>query len=84
MSIQLYLSEAWTVDISDWITVHVDSAKEIGAFWFVIFDGNGVDIDKCGLVAEEREPGRYYGFWTYDPDIVDELVSYLEAQYDAS
>lgn len=55
---------------------------EIGAYWFVIFDGAGSDLQKCALLAEERDLGRFYGFWTYDPAVVDDLVAYLESTYD--
>ncbi|MFC7175670.1 hypothetical protein [Halosegnis marinus] len=30
--------------------------------------------DSCALLAVERDPGSYRGFWTYDPERVDEIV----------
>ncbi len=81
LSIHLYVRADWEVDVSERLSVHTESADEIGAFWLVIYDGGGSDINKCGLLAEERQPGQYYGFWTYVPEIVDDLISYLEAQY---
>lgn len=63
----------------DGIEIVSDAGGEIGAFWFVIYDGGGSDLNKCGLLAEERESDRYYGFWTYEPERIDELVSYLRS-----
>lgn len=63
------------------LTIHVERAEEIGRSWFVVYDGGGVDVNKCALLAEEREPRSYYGFWTYDPDTVDWIVDHLETTY---
>ncbi|MFB6205273.1 MAG: DICT sensory domain-containing protein [Haloglomus sp.] len=63
------------------LTIHVERAEEIAKSWFVVYDGNGVDVNKCALLAEEREDRAFYGFWTYDPDTVDWLVEYLEGAY---
>jgi hypothetical protein len=63
------------------LTIHVERTDEIADSWFVVYDGDGVDVNKCALLAEEREPRAFYGFWTYDPDTVDWLVDYLEDAY---
>ncbi|WP_255149974.1 DICT sensory domain-containing protein [Halorarius halobius] len=63
------------------MTIHVERADEIRDSWFVVYDGAGVDVNKCALLAEEREPRAFYGFWTYDPDTVDWLVDYLQTSY---
>lgn len=81
LSIRLYVNAEWDIAEHDQLPVHAEPADEIGAFWFVIYDGGGDDADKCGLIAEERQPGEYYGFWTYDPAIIDDVISYLEARY---
>jgi len=70
-------------------TLHIERAEEIEKSWFVVFDGgesataHGGDADenKCALLAEEREPRRFYGFWTYDADTVDWIVDYLDSTY---
>lgn len=62
-------------------TLHIERAEEIEQSWFVVFDGNGDDANKCALLAEEREPRQFYGFWTYDPDTVDWIVDYLDTEY---
>lgn len=45
LSIQLYLSAEWEVDVSERLSVHAESTDEIGAFWFVIYDGGGSDLN---------------------------------------
>jgi DICT domain-containing protein len=55
---------------------------EIATVWFVIFDGAGQDLAKTALLAEERSPGSYYGFWTYDPVFVDRIIDHLNATLD--
>ena len=63
------------------LTVHVERADEIERSWFVVYDGAGVDVDKCALLAEERESRAFYGFWTYDPSTVDWMIDHLESTY---
>jgi DICT domain-containing protein len=63
------------------VTVHAESVDEITDTWFVAFDGGDTPSDKCALLAEERQPNAYYGFWTYDPDIVDRILGHLTEQY---
>jgi len=62
-------------------TLHVSTATEIHDTWFVAYDGGGVEATKCALLAEERLPGSFYGFWTYDPETVDEVIEYLTTTY---
>ncbi|GAB7089980.1 DICT sensory domain-containing protein [Halorubrum luteum] len=62
-------------------TVRVEETPEIRETWFVAYDGGGFDDAKCVLLAEEREPGRFYGFWSYDPDTVDRVIDYLTNRY---
>ncbi|SNR51639.1 DICT sensory domain-containing protein [Halorubrum vacuolatum] len=62
-------------------TVHIERTPEIRETWFVAFDGGGVDEAKCALLAEERESGKFYGFWSYDPSTVDYMIDYLTERY---
>jgi DICT domain-containing protein len=63
------------------LTIHVERSEEIERSWFVAYDGGGVDVNKCALLAEERDDRAFYGFWTYDPDTVDWILDYLESAY---
>ena len=60
----------------DGMTFHADDDREIRNSWFVVFDASE-DQHKAALVSEEREPGEFYGFWTYEPALVDEIVTYF-------
>ena len=61
--------------------VRISETPEIRETWFLAFDGGGVDAAKCALLAEERDPGSYYGFWSYDPDTVDRVIAHLRERY---
>lgn len=59
------------------VSVDVVDDPDVADFWAVAFDGGEADHQQCALVAEERAPGRYYGFWTYDPEIVERTFGCL-------
>jgi len=65
------------------VTVHDSVDEEIRDGWFVVHDGAGDDEGKAALVAEERDPGVYHGFWTRTPGRVDALGTYLREAYPA-
>jgi len=60
-------------------SVHGWDDEELSAMWFVLFDGGGNREQSSALLAEERGHGGFYGFWTYDPDLVDQALSALDA-----
>lgn len=62
-------------------SLHLERAAEIADTWFVVFDGGGDPTQKCALLAEEREPREFYGFWTYDESTVDWIIDYLNSTY---
>lgn len=62
------------------LTLHVERTTEIEQSWFVVFD-EGSTGTPCALLAEERSPESFYGFWTYDDSTVDWLTDYLTATY---
>lgn len=74
-------AEGEVPDHDDSLAIHVERSEEIRSTWFVAYDGGGRDEHKCALVAEEREPDAYYGFWTYDEDTVDYVCSHLQESY---
>ena len=65
----------------EYYTVHTGRTAEIRETWFVAYDGGGYDDAKCALLAEERAPGEFYGFWSYDPETVDYIIDYLTSRY---
>ncbi|WP_049988738.1 DICT sensory domain-containing protein [Natrinema salifodinae] len=84
LAVAVFVDDAWDTSLADDVMVASEAGGELGTFWIVAFDGGGNELDACALLAEERDEGQYYGFWTYDPATVDELISYLETTYDVS
>lgn len=62
-------------------TIHASPTVEIGASWFVVYDGDGDDSEKAALLAREAGADAFVGFWTYDPALVDEILAYLASTY---
>lgn len=62
----------------DGVAFHESDAGEIADSWFVVYEGPG---NAGALVAEERDPGEFYGFWTYQRPVAAGTVEYLEATY---
>jgi len=81
LDVHAYGAPEGPVPDADEFTVHVERAAEVRETWFVVYDGGGVDESKCMLLAEERESGYFYGFWSYDPETVDEAIRYLNSAY---
>lgn len=63
------------------VTVHSTTGGEIGDYWFLTLRSGDVE-QRCALLAEQRAENQYYGFWTYDPDLVDEIDTYVRETYD--
>ncbi|WP_224268388.1 DICT sensory domain-containing protein [Haloprofundus salinisoli] len=82
LDVHVYLADEqgeWPVD---GVTAHVESSDEIGRTWLVVYDGSTYTMAACALIAEEVEAGRFRGFWTYDEELVDELLTYLTTTYE--
>lgn len=81
LDVYAYAAAEGSLPNAEHYTVRVEETPEIRETWFVAYDGGGFDEAKCVLLAEEREPGRFYGFWSYDPDTVDDVIGYLTDRY---
>ena len=57
------------------VNVHASTADEVLDHWWVAYDGAGRDDNKVVLLAQEREPDRFYGFWTYEPAVVADVLT---------
>jgi DICT domain-containing protein len=66
---------------ADGVEFHLRDTEEIRRSWFVVYDGGGVDDNKCALLAEERGDDGFYGFWTYDASTVDYILNHLHTTY---
>lgn len=60
------------------LSVHPCDDPAVRDVWFVVYDGACDDVQKCALLAEERDAGRYYGFWTYEPALVDDALAAID------
>ncbi|WP_254764214.1 DICT sensory domain-containing protein [Natrinema marinum] len=56
------------------LTVHESDDEEVARHWWVAYDGDGDDDEKVVLLAQERGPNQFYGFWTERPDVVDDVI----------
>lgn len=81
LSVHLYGSPDTEIPAHEGTTIHIERAMEIRSTWFVAYDGDGADENKCALLAEERAPNAFYGFWTYDPGTVDWIIEHLVSTY---
>jgi DICT domain-containing protein len=87
LDIHAYSTPAPGVPEIEGVTLHQEDSREIGESWFVVFDGAGDPLDACALLAEERgdtDERLFYGFWTYDPEIVDDILGHLKRRYAAT
>ncbi|TKX79290.1 histidine kinase [Halorubrum sp. SD626R] len=81
LDVHAYAADEGNAPDVEHYTVHVGRTAEIRETWFVAYDGGGLDEAKCALLAEERASGEFYGFWSYDPETVDEIIDYLTEEY---
>lgn len=84
LDVHAYAADEGDAPTVEHYTVHVGETAEIRETWFVAYDGGGYDDAKCALLAEERAPGEFYGFWSYDPETVDYVIDYLTERYGGS
>ncbi|QLG47434.1 histidine kinase [Natrinema halophilum] len=81
LAVRIFFDDEWDAPVADGVSVVSEPGGELGEYWFVVFDGGGNELEACALLAEERQDGEFYGFWTYDQELVGDLVSYLERTY---
>ena len=82
LSIHLYVADDGAIPAIDDVDIFRAPDSEIGDYWFLAYDAAGDPLNACGLLAEERTPGSFFGFWTYDTDRVADLSSYLRDSYE--
>lgn len=81
LDINVYVADADATD-RDGVTVFDASGSEVDDYWLLAYDAAGDPRNACALLAAEQSPGSYTGFWTYDPDRVEALSSYLRQTYE--
>lgn len=81
LAVHVYAAPEGEIPDHETVSLHIERAEEVHNTWFVVYDGGGTDTNKCALLAEEREPRAFYGFWTYDPDTVDWIIDHIVTNY---
>lgn len=61
--------------------IHAIENDELAASWFVVFDGGSEPTQKTALLARETSSNSFFGAWTYDPQLVETVCTYLEQTY---
>lgn len=82
LQIHVYGEPDWDPPAIAGVTFHGASGPDVSQFWSLAFDGGGTSDQACALVARERTDGEYFGFWTYDPDVVADVVTGLTSARD--
>ena len=59
------------------VTPHTGSSFPYRRSWFVVFTPPGGDGDHAALVAIESERNVWDGFWTFRPDLVARIETYI-------
>lgn len=78
LDVHIYGAPDWEVPPSDAI-VHAYGDAEITRTWFVVADCPAGP--SRALLAEERGPGEFYGFWTDESRVVDTILERLRTEY---
>jgi hypothetical protein len=80
VTVHLYGAEG-EVPESERYVLHRRDTPELSDAWFVVYDGGDRPDRAAALVSEETAPGRYSGFWTYQPALVAAVEDYLSSRY---
>jgi hypothetical protein len=67
----------WTPPPEVDLTMHGGWSADFRDVWFVVSVPEDDDGRHAALVAVEREPRRWDGFWTYDPERVTEINDHI-------
>lgn len=73
LTVHLYGVPDWEPPIDD-LRLHGYPAVELRDHWFVVYEEGGTDDPgTCTILAQERKPNRYSGFWTSRRSVADRL-----------
>lgn len=82
VGVHVYGVDDWEPpSFADRLSVHAGDTPELRDSWFVVHDGGGDEDRMAALVAEEIGPNEYRGYWTFEPELVKEILAYLESAY---
>ncbi len=78
LDIHIYGVAGWNLPPIPDVTYHEYDTETLGRYWVLAFDGGAEPSQTCALVAEEQ-PDGYEGFWTDDPEMVDQILDILRS-----
>ena len=79
LDIHVYGQADWEPPTIPGISFHPLTDTALEQVWLLAFDAAGDDQNKCALVAEATEDGPFRGVWTYNPRLVDEIMTAVVA-----
>lgn len=82
LTVHVYVADDQEGVFPDGVDPFRAEGTEIGNYWFLSYDAAGDPMNACALIAEERSLGSFHGFWTYDPERVEALSTYLAETYE--
>lgn len=62
------------------VTLHGVDDEEVASTWLTLHRGHSPGYD-AALVCLETDPGRYEGFWTFDPEVVATVADYVRTTW---
>ncbi len=80
VDVHLYGQPDWRPQPDFPITMHAGYKSDFKDSWFVVFNPppeKAESFDQAALVAIEKEPRKWDGFWTYDQTLVEDVAKYI-------
>lgn len=81
VDVHVYGEPDWRPTAELDVTMHGGSKLDFEDSWFVIYQppADRPAADAAGLLAIEKGPAEWEGFWTYDERVIDDLTAYIQA-----
>lgn len=79
VDVHVYGVPDWEPPETERVTVHAEDDQEIRGSWFVSYEAE--DHGDRTLLAVEREPNVFAGFWSYDEDVTADVLDHLRENY---
>ena len=84
LTVHLYGAPDWEPPLDN-VELHGYETDEIRDHWFVVYESGGRrEPGPCSILAQEREPNVYAGFWTGRRAIADQILDCLRVEYPAN
>lgn len=80
VDVHLYGQPDWRPQPDFPITMHGGYKPDFKESWFVVYNPppeKADSFDQAALLAIEKEPPKWDGFWTYDADLIEDVARYI-------